>query len=421
MRSKVLTSALLCVVATALPAPSAADTVLLDQRSVGKVCQVVGEFDRERAAPTLNQTETRARFWGTDLGASFEHEGRLVVAFGDTHPSHGMIRPRDADSIAFSDTRHGEDCLQLEFVRDQDGGFRPITIPGIYAGAFAVPSGGFSLNGRMYLLATSDVPGRGPSNRSVFARSDDDGWTFRRLFDLSQERFVHVSPVLVKGGAVKDAPDPAAPGVFYFGTSEFRRSSPFLAWTPQAAVEDPQALRYFAGVDPATGAPRWSENEADSAPLFEQPCMGEFSAGWNAHLSKWLLLYTCGGPRARTEIRTAESPWGPWSSPQALFDPNLDREGCGFVNRPTPPIIAAGIGPACPIVSDPHTPGVLGESYGPYLIDRLTRSDYPFTSTIYFLMSTWNPYTVVLMRATLVQVDETPTGALPAAGGSQAR
>ena len=49
-----------------------------------KICQLTGDFDRELKKPTLNLTETRAGVAGTDLGFSFEHEGKLFFLFGDT-------------------------------------------------------------------------------------------------------------------------------------------------------------------------------------------------------------------------------------------------------------------------------------------------------------------------------------------------
>jgi hypothetical protein len=57
--------------------------------SVRKVCQLTGERDRERGTLAFNQTETNFGFFGTDLGSSFEHGGRLWFLFGDTWPGPG--------------------------------------------------------------------------------------------------------------------------------------------------------------------------------------------------------------------------------------------------------------------------------------------------------------------------------------------
>jgi len=51
-------------------------------------------------------------------------------------------------------------------------------------------------------------------------------------------------------------------------------------------------------------------------------------------------------------------------------------------------------------VHDPGRENVWGGEYGPYLIARFFTGDERQT-TIYFVMSTWNPYNVVLMRSTL--------------------
>ena len=122
-----------------------------------------------------------------------------------------------------------------------------------------------------------------------------------------------------------------------------------------------------------------------------------------------MLLYTCGGPRTRILLRTADLPWGPWSEPEILFDPaNGGANGgaggsrdCAFLNPvPQPAFIQVG-GRPCPVVADAHNPLDLGDSYGAYLIPRFTTGESGRSSTIYFLMSTWNPYTVVLMKTTL--------------------
>lgn len=374
---------------------------------IRKICQVVGEFDRQQGMPTVNATERRFKFWGADLGASFEHKGRLYFLFGDTHPSGGLVRARDADSMAVSDTTNPRDCIRLSFLTDPDGGFRQLQIPGVYSGAFAVPTGGFSLNGRMYILATGDHRERGNVGRSVLARSDDDGHEFRYLYDISRDKMVHVAPVLVSAGQVQNLPAPDGAGVLLWGSGDFRRSNPHLAFLPAGAVEDTSALRHFAGLDPVTQAPRWSADEAESVPLFDQPCLGELSAGWNAFLQKWMLLYTCGGPRAATFLRTADQPWGPWSAPEALVDPAREDGECGFISAGRPPqqqpalLQLVRLGRRCHTVSDPHTPFTPGEAYGPYLISPFTEGEPGLSSTIYFLVSTWNPYTVVLMQATL--------------------
>jgi hypothetical protein len=390
--------------------------VRVEPGSTRKICQVVGEIDRQTGARTLNATESTYGFWGTDLGASFEHDGGLYFLFGDTHPSGDRARPRDADLIAVSHDDDPEDCLELSFVTDEDGGYRPLTIPGISSGAFNVPTGGLSANGEMYVFATTDFSPANPMGRSVLASSDDGGRTFRFRRTVS-------TPAVVDGAAIPGLPQAAGDAVLLWASGRYRQSDPYLAVVPADRIARAGELRYFAGTDPVDGRPLWSRNEPDAAPLFAASCLGELSVGWNPYLERWLMLYNCGTPENGIHVRSAEFPWGPWSEPELLFDPERDGGYCGFMN-PGPRIVAASMPqPACPDVSDPHSTDQAGDAYGPYLISRFTRGAPGGTSDIYYLMSTWNPYTVVLMRSTLrieedgrVAADRAPAPSRPPAG-----
>ncbi len=378
-----------------------------------KVCQLVGETDRETGLHTVNMTESRYGFWGTDLGASFEHDGRLYFLFGDTHPRPGVWRPRDADLIAHTTDRDPEGCLRLTVPRAEDGAYAPLSIPGVASGPFEVPTTGFSANGRMYVVVTTDhglhhrVMGR-----SVMAVSEDDGATFRQVGTLSTDRFINVAAATIGEVEVPGLPTPPGGAVLFFGTGHYRASPPFLAVTPAGLVEDPTARRYFAGM--VDGLPRWSTAEHEAVPLFDQPCMGEVSAAWDRQLGKWIMLYNCLGPMHRSQIlmRTADLPWGPWSEPLIVFDPPVDGD-CRFIHPWGPP----APGRPCAAVTDPFRPHIAGDAYGPYLIPSFTRPTGDGGADIYFTLSTWNPYTVVLMRATLLR-DEGPEVRPVSAGAS---
>jgi len=74
--------------------------------STRKVCQLTGDWDRALKRPTLSLTSTRAGVVGTDLGSSFEHNGRLYFLFGDT-----WGRPGARDAIAWTASA---DCRKIE-------------------------------------------------------------------------------------------------------------------------------------------------------------------------------------------------------------------------------------------------------------------------------------------------------------------
>lgn len=367
------------LVALALASPAlASPAVSIDRAATSKICQVTGEIDRTTGRPTINATESRFRFWGTDLGASFEHDGKTVFLFGDTHPAAGLARLPDRDILAVSDDTDPEDCLSLDVLTDGDGGYRPLTIPSVGGGPFSVPTGGFSANGAMYVVATTDGNATQPMSRSVLARSTDNGRNFQPVYDLSTDRFITVATARHDGA------------VLLWGSGAYRRSTVSFAMLPEDRVDDRSAIRYFAGLD-GGGEPRWSPREQDSAPLIDQDCVGEVSVAWTPDLAKWVMLYNCGQQPSRILLRTADRPWGPYSPPQTLFDAAADNGFCRFMN-------AAG----CEILADSHAPQVAGDPYAPYQIAKFAKGVAGEYSDIYFLMSTWNPYNVVLMKARLL-------------------
>ncbi len=367
-----------------------------------KVCQMTGEFDRSlgpgRRAP--NQTETRWGLKGTDLGASFEHKGRCYFLFGDTNPSgpNNDFRPRDGDAIAYTTDTNVEAALgvRLRFVTAPDGSYLAPRAPGLSTKGFEVPTGGFSHQGRMYVFYTTDVrfaPGKGAlMNRSVLLRSDDDGRTFQNVYTVSRDKIIYVAPYLVNNADWPGLPDRTGRGLLLWSAgAAYRRGDPYLSYLPLGRVEDRSALRCFAGRNAKTGRPQWSEREADAAALFAHPCVGESCVTWNPFLRQWLMLYNCGDPPGPRGIvfRVASAPWGPWSQPAVLFHPWTDGGYARFMHAPNRDAL-----------HDAGRENDWGGEYAPYVVERFTVGDAART-TIYFTLSTWNPYNVVLMKATL--------------------
>lgn len=84
-------------------------------------------------------------------------------------------------------------------------------------------------------------------------------------------------------------------------------------------------------------------------------------------------------------MRSSANPWGSWSGKQTLF--NALREGYAkFIHWP-----------GRDNLSDPLRESTFGGPYGPYVVEKFTEGDSQ-RSTIYFTLSTWNPYTTVLMK-----------------------
>jgi hypothetical protein len=107
--------------------------------STVKLEQLLGEEDKEKHQPTLSRTVTRYGIQGTDLGNSFEHDGRVYFLFGDTmgRLDHAL------DTIATTDAIDPEQGVRLDFlIAGRD--YLTIQPPGISMGAFEVPAAGLS-------------------------------------------------------------------------------------------------------------------------------------------------------------------------------------------------------------------------------------------------------------------------------------
>ncbi len=373
--------------ATKEPTSTAVSVVRRAAGGTQKICQLTGETDRELNQPTLNQTGSRFGVLGTDLGFSFPFEGKLYFLFGDTIGVHG------GDSIAYSTDAEPEDCLQLQFATGSDGRYLPTKVPGISLGPFEVAVGGFGNEPKMYVFFTTDHTEQKVMGRSVLARSDDNAKSFTLLYNVSTDKFINIDPVIVDNAAIPGLPESSGMGVLLWGTGDYRKSDPYLAYVPLASIEDRGAWRFYAGIDPAGGLPRWSEQEADAAALFDHPCLGELSVAWYASLGKWLMLYNCALPRGIT-MRSADAPWGPWSVGEVIFQPWDDGGYCRFMH-------VAFSSQHCDAVSDPGRENEWAGEYGPYMLPTLAW-DKDGITTIYYVMSVWNPYEVMLMKTELM-------------------
>jgi hypothetical protein len=368
-----------------------------------KVCQLTGNFDFQNRAGTSNQSESRFHVAGTDLGYPFEFDGRVYFLFGDTAGSEGDGR----DSLAFTRNTDPDGCPHLEWMVDRSS-FRPIQAPGVSMGYFEVPTTGFSANGAMYVFVWTDHRALGkdangndifsnPLGHAALLRSDDQGRNFRLIWDRLGDKLIYLSAVVVNNSDVPGLPSSTGQGLLIFGSGKFRASSPYLAWMPLDQVESKSRVAYFTGINPVSHTPSWGPEPA-AQPLFSHPCVGELSVTWNRNFRQWLMLYNCNDTIVG---RLSNTPWGPWSDSGLLFDPAADAGNCYFIHG----------SPQCGPDSDPNCPvkDAPGGVYGPYVITRFNRGGEQNT-TIYFVMSTWNPYQVSLMKSTLVLHSSLPYG-----------
>ncbi len=417
-----------------------------------KICQLTGETDKEFGIPTASQTESRFGLIGTDNGYSFEHDGKLYFLFGDSPSSaqfHGLPDgqndpPRttdDNDAIGYvSDTAAGP-FLKLDFVTDSIGAFKnPIVLtasgqPAITLRTNETPVSGISDGGRMFVIFGTDnylsnpVGGtsspNGGATRTVVAVSDDSARTFHFLYNFStapDARFIFV--------AIAEGSD----GYLYFwgaqGDTLYRKSPPFLARKPVGKMADSNAIEYWHGMNP-DGTPDFVRGEKNALPLFHDSlpdpsgtmkladCMGEVGVEWNPYVRSWIMLYNSANNSPQNPrgiyMRCAPQPWGPWSPPQTIFNADRDNGFCYFIHRAVTPTR-----PACDSLSGANRLADGGGNYSPYFISRFTSGDSVLgTSTFYFVMSTWNPYEVVIMKASIQTVPTTGVAPPPPAKANE--
>jgi hypothetical protein len=94
-------------------------------------------------------------------------------------------------------------------------------------------------------------------------------------------------------------------------------------------------------------------------------------------------------------VRLADTPWGPWSTPKIIFDP---EDGYGkFIHEPGKDSLY-----------DPsrNGPDDKGDEYGPYQMTPYSTGIKGRYTKIYFTMSTWNPYQVMQMSAIIPSEEE---------------
>jgi hypothetical protein len=426
-----------------------------------KVCQLTGEDDWFTGKPTNARTLSRDGLFGVDLGFPVESDsGALYLLFGDATPnghppgSIPTVPPDDAMGQTSRTTAPDENtCLDLTLVRSGSGFGHPTVTPAIHQGSFNVPSGGIFVGERLYAFFWTDHCVRpdpfGPNSTTPLVlptpppgahcpeTSDSNSLGDSVLADAKPSNrlaFVQAPSKMPNGFVYVTAAISAPrmrgvdyrpgyePPIYVFGVARYRQSIPYLAMAPQKTFGDVTSWSYYGGSNgsgpvwltykqwqsgrvggqwaPPAGAELYADSPNAYSPSMDERCVGEHSANWIGALQSWLLLYTC-GPR-QVEARTAPYPWGPWSAPTVVLSA-VENPGlyCTlFWNKPG--------GGGCPGLVSQQPPLLsFGAFYAPFVMTRFTEDETApgpgreRRATIYWLLSTWDPYQVTVMRTTL--------------------
>ena len=377
---------------------------------------------RNTAYPGSGWTQTNNTSWanvyGTDVGVMWFNgeNGKTQLAFGDTFSGPNMTGNWRSNVLLLSTDTRLYDGLTL-----QNTGPAYQFIPAARNQVFFIgsevtniPSSAVYANGQNYVNYVSvkswDTPGRWTTNYSAISMFNTTnnkwelqpstvrsaGW-FRSStpYRAGDQNFQQMAYVLQPESKVTPG-DPRY--VYAFGTPSGRAGSAFLSRVPESAITDLGQYEYWDGGSwvrnkPAVAAPVIGDSP-NSAGLFgfvrdiaNNPNffggwfaglvgaktggnVSEMSVQYNDYLGKYVVMY--GNGANNVILRTADTPEGPWSDPVTVAT---------SIQYP---------GLYAPMIHPLSGTGQLTDSGG-----------NPDVSNLYWNMSLWGNYNVVLMKTDL--------------------
>lgn len=319
------------------------------------VCQLTG-------ADALNDT-TVVNVYGTDVGLMVEYKDRLNFIFGDTFGPDGW--DWRSNTMAFTiDTDPSDGIMLTNWITDNATHLAKELIQSKKVDneeMTVIPTAAYSTGDSLYIYYMSVIhwgdAGNWTCNNASIAYSLN-GNTFTKAANISwsgTSNFIEWG--LIKG----DESAPSTGGFIYFLTTcSGRYSNCYLARVPETSILDQSCYQYYTGLG-AGDIPLWSSNHNNAEPIIEAP-MGEISVMWNSYLGKYMLM-NMDDVEKKLFVRTALTPWGPWSPPFT-------------------------------VLMRPEYRGFYAPNIDPLLVEESGR-------IVYFTVSLWFEYNVYLMRVDL--------------------
>ena len=383
---------------------------------------------RNTAYPGLTWAQINNTSWaniyGTDVGVMWlnEDNGLTQLAFGDTFSGPNMTGNWRSNVLLLSSDTELYDGLTLI---DTGPAFQ--FIPAARNQVFFIgsevtniPSAAVYANGQNYVnyfsVKSWDAPGYWTTNYSAISMYNPatDKWELQPSSVRSAGWFRSSTPYVAgsqnfqQAAYVLEPETKVAPGgtryVYAFGTPSGRAGSAFLSRVPEGAITDLAQYEYWDGSawvpdKPAVAAPIIGDSP-NSAGLFgfvrdiaNNPNffggwfaglvgaktggnVSELSVQYNDYLDKYVVLY--GNGANNVILRTADTPEGVWSDPVTIA-----------TSFQYPGLYA-------PMVHPLSGTGELTDAAGD-----------PDISTLYWNMSLWGNYNVVLMKTDLTPLKTT--------------
>jgi hypothetical protein len=262
-----------------------------------------------------------------------------------------------------------------------------------------VPVGGISIDGQIYVAVITNFTKGLATDRSVLTKfvAPSTFQTIRTISQLPEGRFIRMS-MHAQPGPVAGLPA-GGPFIFTWGTGKNRESDAYLSIIPAGQFESGKGTRYFAGLDSAN-APTWSDNESDATSVVKDGTLGNVSVTWCKDLGLWLMTYEHRTQPVGIAFSYSRTPWGPWSEPEILFNAVRDGAYGKFIHSPRRKNDDGLAGPVMGPKNQANAEEIRGGAYAPFVVERWTKVQGS-TLNLYYVLSTGNPYVVVLMESRL--------------------
>lgn len=331
-----------------------------------RVARVTGPTLESETIPNPNQTDVNYGLRATDLGVIWDattdsDDKKVMLAFGDSYDDgwYGFGGGGDPDGwrgnlLAISKDTDLSDGLSFDsMITEEDNPtyakeiiFSEHITNG-YGDFTAIPTAGITVGNRHFIhymqIKNWGANGRWNTNFSEIAYSDDEGqnWTKSDVKWAADSKFAQAAFIKEDGY------------VYMFGTPAGRFDSAYLARVEEVDVLFKESYEYWNGKE-------WEKNDESAAVAVVEAPISELSVQYNSYYKKYIMMYL-NENRYAMVIRTSDSLTEGWSAET---------------------VVATG----------EEYPGLYGGFIHPWTND---------SKDLYFVMSEWGPYNVVLMKTVL--------------------